>query len=96
MANHDPFDIDYIAKLARLELSEQERSVFTEQLGKILDYFQKLGEVDTRGVEPMAHATPLYDVLREDVAVEPLPIAAALRNAPAATENQVVVPRVVE
>jgi aspartyl-tRNA(Asn)/glutamyl-tRNA(Gln) amidotransferase subunit C len=96
MAKHDPFDIDYVAKLARLELSEQERTLFTEQLGKILDYFQKLGEVDTSGVEPMAHATPLYDVLREDLPADPLPISSALLNAPAATENQIIVPRVVE
>lgn len=96
MASTEEFDIHYVAKLARLELSASEKVTFTEQLGKIIDYFQKLGEVDTEGVEPTAHATPLYDVIRLDVPGLPLSREAALRNAPQRNENQIIVPRVVE
>lgn len=96
MATNDEFDIHYVAKLARLELSESEQVTFTEQLGKIIHYFQKLREVDTEGVEPTAHATPLFDVLRSDVPGQPLSREQALQNAPQHTDNQIIVPRVVE
>jgi len=96
MASTDEFDIEYVAKLARLELSDEEKVKFTGQLGKIIDYFHKLGEVNTEGVEPTAHANPIYDVLREDVPGIPFTQEAALQNAPKSTDNQIVVPRVVE
>jgi len=96
MASTEEFDINYVAKLARLELTEQEKTKFTAQLGKIIDYFQLLGEVNTEGVEPTAHANPIYDVLRSDTTGTPFTQEQALRNAPQSTESQIVVPRVVE
>lgn len=60
-------DVEHVAKLARLELSEEEKEKFTKQLGAILEYAQQMNEIDTTGVEPMAHAIPVVNVMREDV-----------------------------
>lgn len=89
-------DIDYVAKLARLELSAEEKARFAAQLGDILAYFEKINAVDVSGVEPMAHAFPVFNVLDEDVARPGFTAAEALRNAPATRDNQVLVPKVVE
>ena len=82
MADKDAFDIDYVTQLARLELTEGEKAKFKDQLGKILEYFQTLAAIDTEGVEPMAHANPIFDVLREDKAGTPFTQEQALKNAP--------------
>lgn len=89
-------DVDYVARLARIELSAAEKERFSGQLDRILDYFDKLNAVDVSGVEPMAHATPLYNVWREDVAIQGFKPEEALGNAPAQRENQIVVPKVVD
>ncbi len=60
-------DVEHVAKLARLELTEEEKEKFTKQLGAILEYAQQMNEIDTTGVEPMAHAIPVVNVMREDV-----------------------------
>ena len=60
-------DVEHVAKLARLELTEEEKEKFTKQLGAILEYAQQMNEIDTIGVEPMAHAIPVVNVMREDV-----------------------------
>lgn len=60
-------DVEHVAKLARLELSEEEKEKFTKQLGAILEYAQQMNEIDTTGVEPMAHAIPVVNVMREDI-----------------------------
>lgn len=60
-------DVEHVAKLARLELNEEEKEKFTKQLGAVLEYAQQMNEVDTTGVEPMAHAIPVVNVMREDV-----------------------------
>ena len=96
MADIEQFDIDYVAKLARLELSDAEKEKFTSQLGKIIEHFQKLALIDTENVEPTAHANPIYDVLREDVPGTPFTTEQALANAPQSSSGQVVMPRVVE
>lgn len=96
MANTEDFDIDYVAKLARLELTEEEKVKFTNQLGKIIDHFQKLSLIDTEDVEPTAHANPIFDVLREDVPGTPFTQDQALGNAPKSSAGQVIMPRVVE
>jgi aspartyl-tRNA(Asn)/glutamyl-tRNA(Gln) amidotransferase subunit C len=62
-------EIDHIAKLARLALTDEERSLFQEQLSSILGYVGTLQSVPTDGVEPMTQAIAMHDVLREDVAV---------------------------
>jgi len=96
MAKIEDLDIHYVAKLARLELSKAEVEKFDSQLGSILEYFQKLGEVNTDGIEPTAHANPIFDVLREDLEGSTLSPEEALKNAPSVNQQQVEVPRVVE
>ena len=59
-------EVEHIAKLARLSLSEEEKILYAEQLGRLIGYFDELQEVDTEGVEPMTHAVPNTNVLRED------------------------------
>ena len=89
-------DIDYVAKLARIELTDEERVKYSAQLEQILDYFKKLSAVDVEGVEPSAHAHSIYNVWREDVPTVGMSIDDALLNAPAKRENQIVVPKVVD
>lgn len=96
MAKPTDLNIDYVANLARLTLTEQEKEVFSRQLGDVLRYVEKLGEVDVSQVEPTAHAFPLCNVWADDVPQPALPVEAALRNAPMQRDNMVVVPLVVE
>ncbi|MHC4742544.1 MAG: Asp-tRNA(Asn)/Glu-tRNA(Gln) amidotransferase subunit GatC, partial [Planctomycetota bacterium] len=78
----DQDQVRKVAKLARLELDEHEVEEFSGQLSSILGYFEKMDELDTDGVEPLAHCLPISNVLREDVAKESLGTEAALANAP--------------
>jgi aspartyl-tRNA(Asn)/glutamyl-tRNA(Gln) amidotransferase subunit C len=96
MSTPSHLNIDYVANLARLELTAGEKQKFAQQLGDILHYVDKLNQVDVTGVEPMAHAAPVYNVWQEDVARPGLPVASALRNAPEQREQQIVVPKVVD
>ena len=96
MAETPRIDIDHVAKLARLALTPEEKAVFGSQLAGILARVEALGRVDVSGVEPSAHAAAVNNVWREDVARPGLPVADALRNAPAQREHMVVVPKVVE
>jgi aspartyl-tRNA(Asn)/glutamyl-tRNA(Gln) amidotransferase subunit C len=96
MASADDIDIDRVATLARLALSPQEKTEFARQIGDILKHMEHLKQVDVSGVEPTAHAFPLFNVWREDVPVAGLPVAAALRNAPVQRNHMVSVPQVVE
>ena len=59
-------DVEHVAKLARLELSEDEKELFTHQLGDVLAHVEKMNEVDTVGVEPMNHPIDFVNVMRED------------------------------
>ena len=59
-------DVEHVAKLARLELSETEKEMFTEQLGDVLAHVEKMNEVDTTGVDPMNHPIDFVNVMRED------------------------------
>lgn len=74
--------VAHVAKLARLDLSADRLSKLTGQLESILEYVAKIGEVDTAGVEPMAHALPLHNVLRADVVEPSLALDRVLQNAP--------------
>jgi len=75
-------EVEHIAWLAHIELSDQEKALFTEQFNEILDYFKKIDEVDTEGVEPTYHVLDLKNVSRTDETTPSLPIEEALRNAP--------------
>lgn len=89
-------DIDHVARLARLALTPEEKARFGAQLGSVLEHIEQLREADVSGVEPTAHAFPVFNVWAEDEPRPGLPPEAALRNAPAQREHQVVVPKVVE
>lgn len=90
-------DIDYLAKLSRLELSAAEKEKLKIQLQDILGYFEKLNAVDVENVEPMAHAHPVFNVWREgDEPGETYSPDVLKDMAPESLNNQVSVPRVVE
>lgn len=89
-------EIEHIALLARLELSEEERERMTTQLNDIIGFFEQLGEVDTSQVEPTSHVIPMHNVLRADEARPSLPAEEALQNAPQRAGDTFRVPRVVE
>ena len=90
-------DIDYVAQLARLELSDDDKAKLSGQLNDILQYFEKLNSVDVEGIEPMAHAHKVDNVWREgdeQGVVFSKDVLKAM--APESREDQVVVPKVVE
>lgn len=87
-------DVRQVAKLARLALPEEKLAPFTGQLGAILGYIGKLSEVDVSKVEPMAHATGLVNVLREDVVEPSLGVEKVLSNAPDSDPPFFKVPKV--
>lgn len=88
-------DVEHVALLARLELSEEEKEAYTQQLNSILGYMEKLNALDTNNVEPTAHVLPMDNVFREDKVDSGLPREKALQNAPAVEEGQFKVPRIV-
>jgi aspartyl-tRNA(Asn)/glutamyl-tRNA(Gln) amidotransferase subunit C len=89
-------EVEHVAHLARLELSEEELGRFAGQLDAILAYMDKLNELDTTGVEPMLHGTDGYQVARPDEVGGSLPREEALRNAPESAGGYFKVPRVIE
>lgn len=89
-------DIQHTAKLARLHLTAEEAAKFQGQLDKILDYMRALEAHDLSGVEPTAHAMPVYDVWRDDEPRESFTTGQALANAPRRAQGQFLMPRVVE
>ena len=96
MSTHAHIDIDYVANLARIALSDEERSLFSGQLEEILEYIEQLNTVNVDGVEPTAHTFPVTNVWREDVARPGLTQEEAIGNAPEARDGMFVVPKVVE
>jgi len=88
--------VDYIAHLARIELTDDERKLYRVQLESILDYIDKLNELDTSGIEPMIHTLRITNVFRPDQVKPSLPASEALRNAPDRTEDSYKVPAVIE
>ena len=89
-------DVDHVANLARLELSDSEKAQFTDQLNAILKYAEKLNELNTDHVEPTSHVFELVNVMREDVQKESLSIEKVLLNAPDEEDDQIKVPAVLE
>lgn len=96
MAQPTDLNIDHVADLARLALTPEEKATFSAQLGDVLAYIEQLKTVDVTGIEPTAHAFPLYNVWADDVPQPGLPVEAVLRNAPAQRDHMIVVPKVVE
>lgn len=89
-------DVDYVADLAHLELTEEESESLVNDMNQILDYMTTLEEVDTSDVEPLEHVIDLEYRLRDDQAKEPLSHEEALKNAPDADTDYFRVPRVIE
>ncbi|REK71655.1 Asp-tRNA(Asn)/Glu-tRNA(Gln) amidotransferase subunit GatC [Paenibacillus paeoniae] len=89
-------DVEHVANLARLDLTDAEKAQFTEQLNAILKYAEKLNELDTENVEPTSHVLPITNVMRDDVMKESLPIEKVLLNAPDEEDGQIKVPAVLE
>ncbi|MBS5914591.1 Asp-tRNA(Asn)/Glu-tRNA(Gln) amidotransferase subunit GatC [Paenibacillus macerans] len=89
-------DVEHVAKLARLHLTDEEREMFTEQLNAILQYAEKLNELDTDQIEPTTHVLHLSNVMREDVVKESLPPEKVFLNAPDEEDGQFKVPAVLE
>ena len=89
-------DVEYVAQLARIEITPQEVETFSKQLDEILGYIAKLSELDVEGIEPTAHATPMFDRIREDVAKPGIGRDAFLENAPDTANDQLRVPKVIE
>jgi aspartyl-tRNA(Asn)/glutamyl-tRNA(Gln) amidotransferase subunit C len=88
--------VEYVALLARLELSEDEKQKFARQLDAILQAVGKLNELDTEHVEPLVHIAPRKNVFREDTIAASLPREEVLRNAPDAHAGCFRVPRIIE
>ena len=89
-------EVQHVAKLARLELSELEQEKLTDQLSGILTYVEKLNELDTRGVEPTSHVLDISNVMRDDVAGASLTQEKALANAPEKAAGHYKVPKIIE
>ena len=90
-------NVEKVANLARLDLSPEEIETFQEQLGNILQYVAKLGDLDVSDIEPTAHANPVFDVMREDKSRPGFGVENALLNAPAKAKDEILIgTRVVE
>jgi len=89
-------DVEHVALLARLELSDEEKQLFATQLTKILEYVAKLDELNTDEVEPVFHVVPLSNVFREDEVKPSLPLEKVLQNAPKASHDCFSVPKIIE
>lgn len=88
--------IDYVGILAKLELSDDEKERAKSDIGKILDYVDKLNQLDTSGVEPMSHIFPVNNVFREDVVTNGDDRENILLNAPEERGGAFVVPKTIE
>lgn len=87
-------DVEHVAKLARLKLTEEEKEKFTKQLDAIIEHMDKLNEVDTTGIEPMAHAIPSSNVMREDEVKQEFTRDEMLSNAPEEEDGFFKVPKI--
>ena len=88
--------IEYVGILAKLELSPEEKEAARQDMGRMLDYIDKLNELDTTGVEPMSHVFPVNNVFREDVAENGDDRENMLKNAPEQKDGAFKVPKTVE
>jgi aspartyl-tRNA(Asn)/glutamyl-tRNA(Gln) amidotransferase subunit C len=89
-------EVEHVARLARLELSEQDKEKLTDQLSNILTYVEKLNELDTTGVAPTSHVLDISNVMRSDTPEASLPQERALANAPDKAAGHYKVPKIIE
>ncbi|RDU23748.1 Asp-tRNA(Asn)/Glu-tRNA(Gln) amidotransferase subunit GatC [Anaerosacchariphilus polymeriproducens] len=88
--------IEYVSILSKLKLTDKEKKQAKKEIGNMLDYFDKLNELDTTGVEPMSHVFPINNVFREDVIKNEDQREDILKNAPGVKDGMFKVPRTVE
>jgi len=96
MARTSDLDVAYVARLARINLTEAEAEVFQKQLDDVLRYVEKLRQADVTHVEPAAHVLPIFNVFREDAPRDWITAEQALSNAPRKANGLIIVPKVVE
>jgi aspartyl-tRNA(Asn)/glutamyl-tRNA(Gln) amidotransferase subunit C len=96
MAGTSDLDVAYIARLARINLTEEEANAFQKQLDDVLKYVEKLREADVSHVEAAAHTLPIFNVFREDAPRDWFTAEQALSNAPRKANGLFIVPKVVE
>ena len=92
----DDATIEYVGILAKLELSDEEKEQAKKEMASMLDYIDKLGELDTTGIEPMSHVFPVENVMREDVVTNGDGSEETLANAPERHDTSFVVPKTVD
>lgn len=92
----DDATIEYVGILAKLELSDEEKEQAKKDMASMLDYIDKLGELDTTGIEPMSHVFPVENVMREDVETNGDGSEETLANAPERHDTSFVVPKTVD
>lgn len=88
--------IEYVGILAKLDLSDEEKEAAKKDMGSMLDYIDKLNELDTTGVEPMSHVFPVNNVFREDIVTNGDDRDNILKNSPESRDGSFVVPRTVD
>jgi len=96
MARNSDLDVAYVARLARIDLTDAEAKVFQKQLSDVLKYVEKLHQADVSHVEAAAHALPIYNVFREDGPCDWFTTKEALSNSPRQANGLFIVPKVVE
>ena len=89
-------DVAYVARLACIDLTEAETALFQSQLDQVLQYVEQLNEPDVSGVEPTAHAIPVFNVLRPDVTGQSLDHDAVIANAPSSADGHIRVPKIID
>lgn len=89
-------EVEHVAKLARLLVSEEDKDLLSRQLSNILEYVGKLNKLNTEGVEPLSHVIDIKNVFREDKARESLSQDLALSNAPEKRDGFFRVPKIIE
>ena len=92
----DKIDVSYVARLARLHLTDGECAEFQGQLEQIVEYVRKIGNLDLDGIEPTSHAHLVQNVFRRDEAEPGLAHDGVMENAPASADDQFSVPRIIE
>ncbi len=88
-------EVDYVAELARLQIKPDEKAIFAKQLSNVLNYIEKLNQLDTKQIEPTAHILEINNVFREDVVKESNGTKVALKNAPQAEGDFFKVPKII-
>lgn len=88
--------IEYVGILAKLELSDEDKEDAKKDMASMLDYIDKLGELDTEGIEPMSHIFPVQNVMREDVVTNGDGSDDTLKNAPESNGEAFIVPKTVD